>query len=149
MSAANPAPETIAMRIVGPSGTRATTTSSAARRTGSETFTLPQGEPQAAAGGAPVRGLSGIEALIALQGVEAPEERRRRGVRRGKSALDVLDELKIALLSGALDQAAVGRLRAAATALTEATGDPGLDAVLAEIDLRVAVELAKIEGPRA
>ena len=29
------------------------------------------------------------------------------------------------------------------TGLTEQTGDPGLDTVLGEIDLRVAVELAK------
>jgi hypothetical protein len=28
---------------------------------------------------------------------------------------------------------------------TEATGDPGLDAVLADIDVRAAVELAKLE----
>jgi hypothetical protein len=139
------------MRIVGPSGPRAATTSSAARRTGSGTFTLPQEETQAPAAGSPVRGLSGIDALIARQGIEAPdpEQRRRRGVRRGKTALDVLDELKIAFLSGTFDEAAAGRLRAAAAALKEATGDPGLDGVLAEIDLRVAVELAKIERPSA
>ena len=138
------------MRIVGPSGPRAATSSPATRRTGSGTFTLPQEETHAPAQGAAVRGLAGIDALIALQGIEeSPPERRRRGVRRGRTALDVLDELKIALLSGSCDQAAVGRLRAAATALKEATGDPGLDSVLAQIELRVAVELAKMGDPPA
>ena len=33
--------------------------------------------------------------------------------------------------------------KVAAEGLTEETGDPGLDTVLGEIDLRVAVELAK------
>lgn len=35
------------------------------------------------------------------------------------------------------------RLKVAAEGLTEESGDPGLDTVLSEIDLRVAVELAK------
>lgn len=88
--------------------------------------------------------MTGIEALIALQGIESPEERRRRAVGRGKSALDALDELKIALLSGSFDQASVSRLKAAAAGLKDATGDPRLDGLLAEIELRVEVELAKM-----
>ena len=38
-----------------------------------------------------------------MQGVEDPTERRKRSVQRGRGALDVLDELKIGLLSGNLD----------------------------------------------
>jgi Class II flagellar assembly regulator len=37
----------------------------------------------------------------------------------------------------------LARLKVAADGLTETSGDPALDAVLGEIDLRVAVELAK------
>jgi hypothetical protein len=84
-----------------------------------------------------------IDALMALQGVEDPVERRKRSVARGKGALDVLDELKIGLLSGNLDASTVGRLRDAAANLKSSSGDPGLDAVLSEIELRVEVELAK------
>ena len=72
----------------------------------------------------------------------------RRAVKRGRNALDALDELKIGLLSGTLDTGALARLKAAPAALAEPTGDPGLDAVLAEIELRVEVELAKIGMPR-
>ena len=58
-------------------------------------------------------------------------------------ALDVLDDLKLGLLSGNLDAATVSRLRDAAANLKSSSGDPGLDAVLSEIELRVEVELAK------
>jgi hypothetical protein len=64
-------------------------------------------------------------------------------VQRGRGALDALDDLKIGLLSGSLDSATVMRLRDAAANLKETSGDPGLDAVLSEIELRVEVELAK------
>ena len=64
-------------------------------------------------------------------------------MQRGKGALDVLDELKIGLLSGNFGVSTVGRLRAAAASLKSSSGDPGLDAVLSEIELRVEVELAK------
>jgi hypothetical protein len=80
---------------------------------------------------------------LALQGIEDPTERRKRSVRRGRGALDALDDLKIGLLSGSLDNATVMRLRDAAANLKETSGDPGLDAVLSEIELRVEVELAK------
>ena len=71
-------------------------------------------------------------------------------MQRGKGALDVLDDLKIGLLSGNLDASTVSRLRDAATNLKSSSGDPGLDAVLSEIELRVEVELAKpgiLTGP--
>jgi hypothetical protein len=85
-----------------------------------------------------------IDALLALQGVEDdPVERRKRSVQRGRGALDVLDDLKIGLLSGNFDSSTVIRLRAAAAELKSSSGDAGLDAVLAEIELRVEVELAK------
>lgn len=55
----------------------------------------------------------------------------------------MLDTLKLSLLDGSIDRSTLARLKIAAEGLTEATGDPGLDEVLGEIDLRVAVELAK------
>jgi hypothetical protein len=85
-----------------------------------------------------------IDALLAMQGIEEElTEKRKRSVTRGKRALDVLDELKLALLSGKLDASMANRLRDAAAGLKQSSGDPGLDAVLSEIELRVEVELAK------
>ena len=80
---------------------------------------------------------------MALQGVEDPTERRRRSVTRGRKALDVLEELKIGVLGGNLDGAVVSRLKTAAAGLKDSSGDRNLDAVIAEIELRVEVELTK------
>jgi Class II flagellar assembly regulator len=134
------------MRIYGPNGTTIGTPSGNARRTGSTGFSLlpdPAAAPETRAATAP-KAAGNIDALLALQGVEEdPVERRKRSVQRGKGALDVLDALKIGLLSGNFDASTVTRLKDAAANLKSSSGDPGLDAVLSEIELRVEVELAK------
>ena len=136
------------MRIYGPNGTGGVAPQAPARRGAAGTFSLEAGEqPRAAARTAAPRTIGGIDALLALQGVEDPGERRKRAVRRGRSALDALDALKLGILGGTLDTAALGRLKAASAGLGEPTGDPGLDTVLAEIALRVGVELAKVGMP--
>ncbi len=137
------------MRVERPSGPGALGGGKTVRRSGSDGFVLSEGE--AASGPTAktaVRSIGGIEALMALQGVEAPTERRRRAVARGRTALDALDELKIGLLSGEFSDATLARLRSSVSGLKEGSGDPILDSVLAEIELRVEVELAKME-PRA
>jgi hypothetical protein len=78
-----------------------------------------------------------------LQGVEDFPQRKKRAVAKGRHALDALDSLKVALLDGTVDRGTLARLKVAAEGLTAATGDARLDAVMQEIDLRLAVELAK------
>jgi hypothetical protein len=135
------------MRIYGPNGTTLGSSAANVRRTSSTGFALPDADaaaaPEARATLAP-KAAANIDALLAMQGIEEdPVERRKRSVRRGKGALDVLDDLKIALLSGRFDNSTVSRLRTAAADLKSSSGDPGLDSVLSEIELRVEVELAK------
>jgi hypothetical protein len=132
------------MRIYGPNGTTLGSSAGNTRRTGSTGFSLPDttAATETRAATAP-KATANIDALLALQGIEDPVERRKRSVQRGKGALDVLDELKIGLLSGSFDSSTVARLRDAAANLKTTSGDPGLDAVLSEIELRVEVELAK------
>ena len=134
------------MRIYGPNGTTVGSTG-AARRTSGSGFALPQDEPattQETRATVTPRAAANIDGLLALQGIEEdPAERRKRSVQRGKGALDVLDDLKIRLLAGNIDQSTVSRLRAAAANLKSSSGDPRLDAVLSEIELRVEVEIAK------
>ena len=133
------------MRIYGPNGTLGSPVGNT-RRTSSTGFSLPDtttGPEETRSASAP-KAAGNIDALMALQGVgEDPAERRRRSVQRDGGALDVLDELKIGLLAGNLGPATVTRLRDAAANLKSSSGDPGLDAVLSEIELRVEVELAK------
>ncbi|MGY8664634.1 flagellar assembly protein FliX [Bradyrhizobium sp. UFLA05-109] len=133
------------MRIYGPNGTTLGAPASQARRTSSGTFVLPDtSSTQETKSASAPKAAANIDALLALQGIEEdPVERRKRSVARGKTALDVLDDLKMGLLSGNLDASTVMRLRDAAANLKSSSGDPGLDAVLSEIELRVEVELAK------
>jgi hypothetical protein len=133
------------MRIYGPNGTILGSPSANVRKTSSTGFSLPDAAstPEARAPVAP-KAAANIDALLALQGIEEdPTERRKRSVQRGKGALDVLDDLKIGLLSGNFNASTVSRLRDAAANLKSSSGDPGLDSVLSEIELRVEVELAK------
>jgi hypothetical protein len=133
------------MRIYGPNGTTLGTPAGNARRTSSGSFVLPDtASAQETRGAAAPKAAASIDALLALQGIEEnPAERRKRSVARGRTALDVLDDLKLGLLSGNFDASTVVRLRDAAANLKSSSGEPGLDAVLAEIELRVEVELAK------
>jgi hypothetical protein len=133
------------MRIYGPNGTTLGSPTANTRKTSSSGFALPDAAstPEARPLNAP-KAAANIDALLAMQGIEEdPAERRKRSVQRGKGALDVLDALKIGLLSGNFDASTVSRLRDAAANLKSSSGDPGLDAVLSEIELRVEVELAK------
>jgi len=133
------------MRIQGPLGTAAATTTSPARRAAAGTFAVSEGGDSRQTG-APtaLRTVGGIDALIALQGVEDAPERRRHAVKRGRLALDALDELKIGLLGGTLSPSTLTKLKSAAGFLKDGSGEANLDALLGEIELRVEVEIAKM-----
>jgi hypothetical protein len=138
------------MRIQGPIGTAtvATPTPSLARRASAGAFALNEtADTHAASSPAALRTIGGIDALIALQGIEDPIERRKHAVKRGRLALDALDELKIGLLGGTLSPTTLGKLKSAAGTLKDASVEAGLDALLGEIELRVEVEIAKM-APR-
>ena len=116
----------------------------AARRSGGGIFSVSEEEaPRNAGAATSLRSISTMDALLALQEIEDPTERKKRAVAKGRKALDLLDKLKVSLLDGSVDQSTLARLKVAAEGLTDESGDPGLDEVLREIDLRVAVELAK------
>jgi hypothetical protein len=137
------------MRIVGPNATARAATAAAPRRAASGAFSLTETEqPKSATAPVSVRTIGGIDALIALQGQDDPAERRQRAVKRGRVALDALDELKVEVLGGTLGPGTLARMKSATAELRAASGDPGLDDVLAEIELRLEVEIAKISPPR-
>ena len=81
--------------------------------------------------------------LLALQEVPDARERRARARRRAEDLLDRLDVLRMALLSGRLPVAEIEKLATIASERRELLDDPGLSAVLGEIETRAAVELAK------
>jgi len=107
-------------------------------------FALPAEAPAKSAATSGVSGITPLDAILALQTDEAPSQRRARQSKRGSDALDVLERLERALVMGHAPMA----LRAELDQLqrgAETTGEAGLDEVLREIDIRLAVEAAKLD----
>lgn len=134
----------IIMRILPAVQSGVASASSMRRSAGAGGFNL--GESDAAkstkAAGAAF-GLQSVDALLALQGIEDPAERRRRLARRGSSALDLLDALKVEILEGRVGLETLRRLDVMLQGFSERSGEPGLDDVIDAIGVRVAVEIAK------
>ena len=82
---------------------------------------------------------------MALQLESIDPERRRRQVQRGHEALDALEDLTLLVVQGGDPRRVQAVLRQARDDLRERTGEAGLDDILAQIEQRVAVELAKLE----
>jgi hypothetical protein len=101
------------------------------------------GAVQAPTAMAPV---SSLEALIALQEVGGPLERRRRAVGRAGNILKALEDLKLGLLDGSLPPSVMEALGRAVRDQRALTDDPRLEALLDEIETRAEVELAKREA---
>jgi hypothetical protein len=127
---------------------RPVSASAGARKAGSATaapgFAPSVDAPQRAAPAAPTAPLTALDAIIALQSEETPARRRARQAKRGVQALDALEALEEGLLCGHAPATLKSDLERLARG-AEATGEAGLDEVLREIDIRLAVELAKLE----
>ena len=86
----------------------------------------------------------GLTAVLALQSEgETPLQRRRRQLKRGFSILDALDALKIELLSGRVQKPTLERISAAMAEIPASDLDPHAKALMRDIEVRAAVELAK------
>jgi hypothetical protein len=116
-------------------------------------FTLPNldaaAETAAPARAASLGGVSSVQALIALQEMGGPLERRKKAMERGGRLLDVLDQIKVALLDGELDGGALDRLTRAIREERSQTDEPALEDLLNEIETRAAVEQAKLQMSHA
>jgi len=108
-----------------------------------------QGSGQAAVGGGPI---GSIDALLALQEVGDSTSGGAGGQqqqRHGEDLLDRLDELRLALLDGRVTTALLRRINDALALRPPPGSDPRLEALLDEIELRAAVETAKLERAAA
>lgn len=111
---------------------------------GVKTAGAAKGSAAAARASAPTN-VGSVDALLALQQLDGPLERRRRAVKRGGRILDQLDAVKLGLLEGEIAPETLARLTDAVGEERAATEDSGLEGVLDEIETRAAVELAKRE----
>jgi hypothetical protein len=138
------------MKVTGSGGVGRTGQAKGARPAGSGVAFTPirpggVAETNAAAGARAVTAVSSLDALLALQDVGGPLERRRRAVSRAGRLLDSLDEVRLAVLDGAVTPAILERLARGVREQRESTDDPRLEGLLGEIEMRAGVELAKLE----
>ena len=132
------------MKIEGGRPVGAASTAKSAGKAAAPGFTVATEAPAKATATTSVAGVTALDAILALQTDEPPAQRRARQAKRGRDALDALEKLERGLVMGR----APGALKAQLESLQhgrEPTGEAGLDAVLDEIDIRLAVELAKLE----
>ncbi|MDG1416653.1 MAG: flagellar assembly protein FliX [Maricaulis sp.] len=134
------------MKVTGPGASSTVSTakrkSSASRAGGS--FTLESAETASAATStASASAVQSVDAILALQSVGDFTEAKKRATSRAHNLLDVLDELKLALLEGGLPRNKLVALMNLLQDRRDDTNDASLEAVLDEVEIRAAVELAK------
>lgn len=96
----------------------------------------------AAADLAPV---TSMDALLSLQEMPEDEIKKRRAVQESQGALEALESLRLALLSGNIPEHLLHTLTKVVSVQKQHVNDPRLTSIIEDIELRAAVELAKLE----
>jgi hypothetical protein len=86
-----------------------------------------------------------MDALLALQEIPDYEIARRQAVQEGKSALETLEKLRLDLLHGNVSTSLLSKLSDISNLKKQFANDSALDAIIQDIELRAAVELAKLK----
>jgi ATP:corrinoid adenosyltransferase len=136
----------LVMKVTGPGASSAVSTAKRKSSTKSAggAFTLESAETTSAATAtASTSALQSVDAILALQAVGDFTEAKKRATSRAHNLLDVLDELKLALLEGGLPRNKLVALMNLLQDKRDDTNDASLEAVLDEVEIRAAVELAK------
>lgn len=142
------------MKVTGPRGAGQATPAKGARSvSGGPAFSpkVPGGPAETAplASARQVSAVSSVDALLALQEVGGPLERRRRAVSRAGRLLDSLEALKVGVLEGVVTSATLQALARGVREERARTDDQRLESVLDEIETRAMVEMAKLELAQA
>ncbi len=91
----------------------------------------------------------GAGMFLGLQEVSEEEIERKRALKKGKAVIDVLDTLRDAMLVGTLSPSTIRQLESAVAEQRATNIDPRLESIMRDIELRAAVELAKLEAAGA
>ena len=143
------------MKVTGPNRLRGTTAKRQGARTGAAGAAFALDGTTGARGPAALAGsqsLAAVDALLAVQ--EAPPATdstsgQAKAVRRAEDMLDILDDIKLALLIGRVPRERLSKLLSAVQQQRGMVASPDLATVLDEIELRARVELAKFgRSPR-
>lgn len=138
------------MKVTGPASTQSSSAVRRARRSGEGEGAkfadqIHGEEPAAPASVSAATPLTPLDALLAVQEAGTSSQGRSKGVFRGNRMLDLLDDLRHGLLRGAVPVSKLEGLLSLVRNQRDRIDDPRLAEVLDEIEVRAAVELAKLE----
>jgi len=88
---------------------------------------------------------AGINNMLSVQEISDEEISRKKLVQKGKDLLDSLERLRQQLLIGGVPLAVLQELGGRLSLQRQMVNDPQLLAIIDDIELRAAVELAKLE----
>lgn len=123
-----------------------------ARKSGGVDFSSFLGETEEAGESKNSQGASEIanmNPLLMLQEVDERQAGRKHAIKKGQTAIGYLEDVRYSLLMGRMPREVVSDLQKLVNNWREQTDDPKLNDILNDIELRAAVELAKIEAGRA
>lgn len=89
--------------------------------------------------------LAALSSLLAIQEAPDPLTGKKRAILHGDTLLDELKELQIGLVQGWVSEDSLQNLSNMLGSQRPVIDDPELNQVLDDIELRAAVELAKLE----
>ncbi len=139
----------IEMRIDGPRKSDETTKPSkkeGAGKTGNASFSNMVGGASTSSGTSGTSATAAVGGAFMLQAVSDEERQKRKiAIHNRKQALSALDELAMALMNNNVSLDHLKRLRAQVATESPGVNDEALTDVLTQIDIRLAVEVAKLE----
>ena len=137
------------MRITGPQRINVTSPSRRSKQASaasSNSFEVGSSEEvqDTTAASAP-QALAAVDSLLALQEVDDPTQGKKKAAKRAEDMLDLLEGMRLDLISGGVPLTKLHGLIKLVEARREAFDDPQLSDLIDEIELRAQVEIAKLQ----
>jgi len=102
-------------------------------------------EPGAALHANDIASASALSNLLALQEISQEDVQRKKLVQQGHNMLDSLENIRRHLLTGTMPAQALINLMREISVKKQMINDPALTEIIDDIELRAAVELAKLQ----
>lgn len=114
--------------------------------TGFDGFLSAAEESETTASTASTAPVADISPLLSLQEVSDEEGRRQKSLQQGRQSLEMLDQLRREILSGQANAGMIQRMQRQVEQIRQNTPPgPRLQEIMNDIELRLAVEAAKLE----
>ncbi len=95
-----------------------------------------------------IQPVSSMDALLSLQEIPDDELQKRKAMQESSGTIEALETLRLALLSGSIPEHLLTTLGKVVAVQKQRVDDPRLMSIIQDIELRAAVELAKLERAR-